>query len=127
VGAKMAVTMESCPSVGGPLPPEGSNGLDNDMETLLEISEMSPSEVEEIQNGNLYKSDVSFREFERRITEQLVMPYVKEKNKKKNALPPTTAAARAPTASTLFDGHTLTVNKRRKDNQGVRSLLSILE
>jgi hypothetical protein len=51
-GAKMAVTMESCPSVGGPLPPEGSNGLDN----------------------------------------------------------------------ALFDGHTLTVNKLRKDNQRVRSL-----
>jgi hypothetical protein len=27
------------------LPPEGSNGLDNDMETLFEISEMSPSEL----------------------------------------------------------------------------------
>jgi hypothetical protein len=50
----MAVTMESCPSVGGPLPPEGSNGLDIDMETLFEISEMSLSEVEEIQNGNSY-------------------------------------------------------------------------
>jgi hypothetical protein len=59
VGAKMAVTMESCPSVGGPLPPEGSNGLDNNMETLFEISEMSPSEVEEIQNRNLYIKELA--------------------------------------------------------------------
>jgi hypothetical protein len=55
----MAVTMESCPSVGGPLPPKGSNGLDNDMETLFEISEMSPSEVEEIQNGNSYIKELT--------------------------------------------------------------------
>ena len=58
-GAKMAVTMESCSSVGGPEPPEGSNGLDNDMETLFEISEMSPSEVEEIQNGNSYIKELT--------------------------------------------------------------------
>lgn len=55
----MAVTMESCSSVGGPEPPEGSNGLDNDMETLFEISEMSPSEVEEIQNGNSYIKELT--------------------------------------------------------------------
>jgi hypothetical protein len=45
--------------VGSPLPPEGSNGLDNDMETLFEISEMSPSEVEEIQNGNSYIKELT--------------------------------------------------------------------
>jgi hypothetical protein len=55
----MAVTMESCPSVGSPLPPEGSNGLDNNMETLFEISEMSPSEVEEIQNGISYIKELT--------------------------------------------------------------------
>jgi hypothetical protein len=55
----MVVMMESCPSVGSPLPPEGSNGLDYDMETLFEISEMSPSEVEEIQNGNSYIKELT--------------------------------------------------------------------
>jgi hypothetical protein len=55
----MAVTMESCPSVGGIQPSEDNNGLDNDMETLFEISEISASEMEKIQSRNLYIKELT--------------------------------------------------------------------
>jgi hypothetical protein len=55
----MVVTMESCPSVCSIQPPGGSNGLENDLETLFEISEFSASEMEKIQSGNSYIKELT--------------------------------------------------------------------
>jgi hypothetical protein len=80
-------------------------------ETLFEISEISASEMEKIQSGNLY-----IKELTNGCYLSLLQPRKTEKAFQKNK------ERVSFTSFSLLKSHILTVNKLRKDNQCVRSL-----